>query len=334
MAASCVLVTNPSSSGPTLALHNIDSSNGTGSPEGVVFRKTADWISGGLLLWKVLLDVRSFTRRPQCGVITRTEGGGLRVVIPGSGCTPTFPPRRAMFPRPWDVFIPGLGGGAPSPSSGQNAGVSTAPSSPPFLPRPPPPLPLSVASSKDALSISGTPGVNLVEEQGGREWREEVEVKRGEGREKKGRRVSTWLEGRKIISAGRLCLRLKPHLHFKSGGRPCCHLRDAIGPTSVSFNVSRHRGLDEINRAGPWLITAPLVKRRRHDRLPQAQVSTAALSKIPSAAQSWSPSGVSSERDHPLLSAGRTMWGIIGCFLGNQGNLSCWITYRRWSAFA
>lgn len=36
-----------------------------------------------------------------------------------------------------------------------------------FLSHPSLPLPLSVASSKDALSISSTPGVKLVEEQGG-----------------------------------------------------------------------------------------------------------------------------------------------------------------------
>lgn len=78
-----------------------------------------------------------------------------------------------------------------APSSGQNAGVSTAVPFllPLFLSRPPPPLPLSVASSKDALSISGTPGVNLVEEQGGEnegEWRDRWEG--SGGREKKERR--------------------------------------------------------------------------------------------------------------------------------------------------
>ena len=137
MAASCVLVTNPSSSGPTLTLHNIDSSNGTGSPAGVVFfekkkKKTQIGFQVGFYCERFLRDIRSLTRRPQCGVITRTEGGGLRAVIPGSGCTPTFPPRRSMFPRPWDVFIPVLGGGVPLPLHQDRMLVSA------LLPPPPP----------------------------------------------------------------------------------------------------------------------------------------------------------------------------------------------------
>lgn len=99
-----------------------------------------------------------------------------------------------------------------APLSGENAGVSTPVCHLLPPPRPPPPLPLSVASSKDALSSSWTPGVTPVEKQ--------------EGKEGGGER--TWLEGRKIISARLLCLRLKPDLHFKSSGRSCCHLRDAI----------------------------------------------------------------------------------------------------------
>lgn len=112
----------------------------------------------------------------------------------------------ALPPRPWDISVSTLGGGAPRPPGRDRMLVSALHLS---LPRPPPPLPLSVASSKDALSVSCTPGVRLVE---------------GEESE----RAGTWLGGRKIISARRLCLRLKPYLHFKSGDRPCCHLRDAI----------------------------------------------------------------------------------------------------------
>lgn len=101
---------------------------------------------------------------------------------------------RRLHPRAWRR--------RPSaPSSGQNAGVSTAALflPPPFLPRPPAPLPLSVASSKDALSISCTPGVKLVEEQaGGRDFFCE-----GGGKEEKweakaveGKRGKKWKGGR------------------------------------------------------------------------------------------------------------------------------------------
>lgn len=41
MAASCTLVTNPSSSGPTLVLHSTDSSNGISSSEGVFLKPGA-----------------------------------------------------------------------------------------------------------------------------------------------------------------------------------------------------------------------------------------------------------------------------------------------------
>ena len=211
MAASCVLVTNPSSSGPTLTLHNIDSSNGTGSPAGVVFlkkkKKNADWISGGLLLWKVFAGHQKFNSPSSVWGNHTDRRRRVACGHPGEWMHSDLPPSALHVPSSLRRLHPRARRWRSSaPSSGQNAGVSTAPSSSPlFLPRPPPPLPLSVASSKDALSISGTPGVNLVEEQGGREWREEVEVKRG-GRERKERKEGEHLTWRQKDNFGRAAL--------------------------------------------------------------------------------------------------------------------------------
>lgn len=157
---------------------------------------------------------------PSVEVIRQAEGGGLCVVILGSGWPQTYPPQciiiLSTFPCPWDVFIPGLGSGALLPLRWDRMLVSALPFLL-FLSHPPPPLPLSVASSKDALSISSTPGVKLVEEKGGGKeggWRGREEVTGG--REKKQRREgSTWLEGRKIISAGAALFKVKAWFAFQ-----------------------------------------------------------------------------------------------------------------------
>lgn len=123
-----------------------------------------------LFLWKglpdffspeVLLSFEVELPSPSTVWGNQTEGGGLCVVIPGSVMhfdppLPMFHPRshvvlslRRLHPWAWRWR-------SSAPSSGQNAGVSTAAPFllPLFLSRPPPPLPLSVVSSKDALSIS------------------------------------------------------------------------------------------------------------------------------------------------------------------------------------
>lgn len=102
MAASCMLVTNPSMSGPTLMLHNIDSSNGTvplkgdflkilGPKRGAAHFEVAFTLEGWLIFVTFGSDLRKRSRcLPRCGVVGQKE------------TTPTA--------RPWDVFIPGLGG--------------------------------------------------------------------------------------------------------------------------------------------------------------------------------------------------------------------------------
>lgn len=117
--------------------------------------------------------------------------------------------------------------------------------------RPPPPLPLSVASSKDALSISCTPGVTPVEEQAGKE----------------GGRERAWLGGRKIISARLLCLRLKPDLHFKSSGRSCCHLRDAIDQPACHLMSAGSRALMKLIEQ-PMIDNGTAHQRHCHDHPP------------------------------------------------------------------
>lgn len=204
MAASCMLVTNPSMSGPTLMLHNIDSSNGTvplkgdflkilGPKRGAAHGLGCIPIWGGFYFGRVVdfCDVwlRSEEAQPLPSSVwgSRTEGD-----------YPYCSSLRRLHPRAWRR--------RPSaPSSGQNAGVSTAALFllPPFLPRPPAPLPLSVASSKDALSISCTPGVKLVEEQaGGRDFFVRGEERRKSGKQKqlKGRGGRNGKEGEEHLT--------------------------------------------------------------------------------------------------------------------------------------
>lgn len=114
--------------------------------------------------------------------------------------------------------------------------------------RPPPPLPLSVASSRGALSSSCTPGVTPVEEQEGKE----------------GGRERAWLGGRKIISARLLCLRLKPDLHFKSSGRSCCHLRDAIDQPACHLMSAGTRALMKLIEQ-PMIDNGTAHQRHCHD---------------------------------------------------------------------
>lgn len=263
MAASCMLVTNPSMSGPTLMLHNIDSSNGTvplkgdflkilGPKRGAAHGLGCIPIWGGFYFGRVVdfCDVwlRSEEAQPLPSSVwgSRTEGD-----------YPYCSSLRRLHPRAWR-----LGGGAPLPLHQDRMLVSALPlssSSPPSFPALlhlclylslllkmlfPSPVPQGSSWWKnkregEIFLWGGRKGGKVGSKSS---WREE-------GEEMERRERSTWLGGRKIISARRLCLRLKPDLHFKSGGRSCCHLRDTIGPTSVSFNVTRHRGLDEINRA-------------------------------------------------------------------------------------
>lgn len=102
--------------------------------------------------------------------------------------------------------------------------------------------------------------------QGSNWWRE--------GRKNQGRqweRASTWLEGRKIISARRLCLRLKPYLHFKSSGRLCCHLRDTIDQPACHLMSADTEALMK-------LIEQPMIDnhsaRQRRGHLLRDQAST------------------------------------------------------------
>lgn len=150
MAASCTLVTNPSLSGPTLMLHNIDSSNGTAPLKGYFWNQRPEWttacfldcilISFGfygvrdyLSFHQVLLSSWVVTPPPSpvWGNQTDRRRRVVCVVILRSGCSQTsLPPCTillSMFPCPWDVFIPGLGSGAPLPLHQDRMLVSALP---------------------------------------------------------------------------------------------------------------------------------------------------------------------------------------------------------------
>lgn len=108
-------------------------------------------------------------------------------------------------------------------------------------------------------------------------------------------RAGTWLGGRKIISARRLCLRLKPYLHFKSGGRPCCHLRDAIdqpachlmsADTGALMKLIEQSMIDNcsacqclVSPSTTSQVEAPPLKRLPALRIPGAGRKSAAWSK-------------------------------------------------------
>lgn len=139
MAASCVLVTNPSLSMPLLIPRSIDSSEGEG-------------ISGGFYCGENELILPPLL---QLIILTATGGG---VVFPGSGCTSTSPLPTTSFP----CFL------VLEMSSSQGLAVAVlwpfirtecwcqhcrSLPPPPLLPHLPPPLPLSVTSAKDAPSL-------------------------------------------------------------------------------------------------------------------------------------------------------------------------------------
>lgn len=179
-------------------------------------------------------DKQSRRHLPQCKL--RQAGW---VWSPGEAPPPLINPHpydpsslRRLRPRVWRWRTS-------APLSAQNAGVSTATHCRPPTPPPPTPVPFPTSSTfafichlsqRCSLHLQYRRGQVGVRSRGKEGW----DTVKGGG----GRRAPD-ADSRKIISARRLRLRLKPDLHFKSDGRPRRHLRDAVGPAGVSFNVSR-----------------------------------------------------------------------------------------------
>lgn len=104
-----------------------------------------------------------------------------------------------------------------------------------LLSHPPPPLPLSVASSKDALSISGTPWVKLVEEQG--RGKDKELGSGGNGEKKKRGKNLTWRQKDNFGQAALFKVKAwfafqkrRPAVLLPQGrhrDQPACHLMSA-----------------------------------------------------------------------------------------------------------